>query len=222
MLLGRSRFALRMPRQDRVQIPGFLYHITTRGNDGQDIVLDDIDRRACLFLLESTVDRYRLACRAYCIMYNHLHLVVEPREDNLDAAMCFLFGKYARRFNRRHARRDHLFGRRYYSGSVERGEHAIAVARYVAGNPLLAGICDRPEEYKWSSYAATVGLAPMPRFLEPGVLLDQFGPTPELARGRFMSSMDTYLEECQISARPGSWHRVMSVGDGAPSGGRVA
>ena len=101
-------------------------------------------------------------------MTTHYHAFVRKHHDDLGDGMQFLNSSYAHAFNHRHGRRDHLFGRRYSSTSVEGQGHALELVRYLAANPVRAGLCHRPQDWRWGSYAATVGLAPRPPFLSVG------------------------------------------------------
>ena len=126
-------------------------------------------------------------CLAYCLMGNHYHLLVRLTEPNLAAGMCLLNGVYAKRFNRRHGCRDHLFGRRYHAERVERDEHLRETVRYIALNPVRAGLCPAPRSWRWSSYRAAAGLEAPPRFLALDELYPFFADTSALARRRFVA-----------------------------------
>ena len=99
-----------------------------------------------------------LLCHAYCLMENHYHLLVETPRANLDDAMQRLNGTYAMRFNRHHERSGHVFQGRYGAKLIIDDDYAFTVVRYIAANPVQAGVCAAPEEWPWSSYAATAGL----------------------------------------------------------------
>ena len=107
-----------MARPLRPIFAGAYYHVTTRGNCGMFIYSDAEDRVVFLHLLARVARRYRWRIHGYCLMGNHYHLVVETREANLDLGMRDLNGDYARGFNGRHERRDHLFGRRYWAEPI--------------------------------------------------------------------------------------------------------
>ena len=150
-----------MGRPHRCQEPGY-YHVTQRGVAREIVYLDDADRELFLWLLKRTVRRYAWTLHAYCLMSNHVHLVVQLREPTLASGMQYLTGIYGRRFNERHDRRWHLFQDRYRSAIVESEEHFARALRYVALNPVQAGLCERPEDWRWSSQSplGDRGLAP--------------------------------------------------------------
>src|SRR5438045_1812876 len=91
-----------MARPLRIEYPGALYHITTRGNGRRSIFKDDADRRLFLDTLHRVSDRYHWLCHAYCLMANHYHIFVETPDANLSIGMRQLNGIYTQAFNRRH------------------------------------------------------------------------------------------------------------------------
>ena len=173
-----------MARPLRIEFEGALYHVTARGNERKPIVRDDGDRRTWLATLAKTVSRFGWLLHAWCLMDNHHHLVVETPNANLARGMRQLNGVYAQRLNDRYGRSGHLFGGRYKALLVQGNAHLLELARYVVLNPVRAGICARPEHYRWSSYRATAGLEPQPHFRETPWTLSQFGADRKNARAR--------------------------------------
>src|SRR3954454_20748947 len=98
-----------MPRKPRVELAGGVHHVYARGNAREDIYRDDVDRRMYLHTLGREVARWKWRCLAYCLMSNHVHLLLETPEPNLGRGMQRAHGTYARLFNRRHARVGHVF-----------------------------------------------------------------------------------------------------------------
>ena len=98
-----------MARPLRLQVAGGVYHVVSRGNQRQNIFLDDGDRRRFLATLRSVVERLNVLCHAYCLMGNHYHLLLETPDANLSLGIRQLNGVYAQSFNRRHGRVGHLF-----------------------------------------------------------------------------------------------------------------
>jgi REP element-mobilizing transposase RayT len=146
----------RMEKQD-----GGLYHVYARGNERQMLFRDEADRQLYVRLLAVAVERMGWRLIAYCLMGNHVHLIVETTEGNLGAGMQYLHSRYAMAFNKRYGRIGHLFHRPYGSTVIEDDVHACMTVRYVARNPVEAGLCDRPEDWAWSSVRATLeGRAP--------------------------------------------------------------
>jgi putative transposase len=164
-----------MARPLRIEFPGALYHVTSRGNARQPIYLDDVDRRRFLEHLGEVVALHRWRCHAYCLMTNHYHLLLETPQPNLSAGMRRLNGPYAQWFNVRHDRVGHLLQGRFGAVVVERESHLAELARYVVLNPVRAGIVASPEEYAWSSLRAAVGLAAAPPWLITLPMVSRFG-----------------------------------------------
>jgi putative transposase len=174
-----------MARPLRICIPGGLYHVIARGNARAPIHRDDADRFAFLRILARVVDRFGWLCHAYCLMWNHYHLVVETPRPNLPTGMQQLNGPYARWFNDRHDLCGHVFQARYRSILVQKDDHLLALCRYVVLNPVRAGLCRAPDEYHWSSYRATAGMAPAEPFLTTDWLLGWFAGTRAAAQARY-------------------------------------
>jgi REP element-mobilizing transposase RayT len=163
-------------RPVRIEFEGAVYHVTARGNERRAIFRDDLDHHAFLAILDEVVDRHHLLCHAYCLMGNHYHLLVETPEANLSRAMHRLNAVYAGRFNRRHERTGHLFQGRFDARLVEKQTYLLAVSRYIALNPVRAGLVDRAENWPCSSFRYTIGRAPAPAFLTIEWTLQQFHP----------------------------------------------
>jgi len=163
-----------MSRSLRVVFPGAVYHLTSRGQDRQAIFHTNMDRLRFLFLLRREILRQRWRCHAYCLMTNHIHLLIETPEPNLATGMHRLKGAYAQRFNQQHSRVGHLFEGRYKSIVVDKDSYLLELSRYVVLNPVRAGAVARAEKWPWSSYRATAGLTRAPDWLEVDWLLDQF------------------------------------------------
>lgn len=174
-----------MARPLRIEYPGALYHVTSRGNAREPVYLSDVDRNLFLGILSSTVKRYNLLLYAYCLMENHYHLLIETPEANLSSSMRYLNQIYTQRFNKTHKRVGHLFQGRYKSILVQREKHLLALCRYIVQNPVRAGIVQHPEEYQWSSCRQTASLEPPAEYLSVDWILSQFGQTKSLARKEY-------------------------------------
>ncbi len=144
-----------------------------RGNDKRVIYRDDLDRRMYLRVLRSTVEDRHWRLLAYCLMDNHVHLLIETPRANLGDGMRWMHGTYAGGFNKRHGRSGHLFQGRFGSVRIKTDEQLWAVAVYIAMNPVKAGLCRRPEDWTWSSYSTAVA-GGAPRWLDIQRLLAYF------------------------------------------------
>ncbi len=154
-----------MTRPLRIQLRGGVYHVTARGDGRQALFADDADCERFLDVLAAAVTRYQLLCHAYCLMGNHYHLLLETPGANLSLAMRQLNGVYAQHFNRRHERPGHVTQGRFHAQIVDRDSYFGEVCRYIALNPVRAGLATLPGEWAWSSYRATIGEVCAPAFL---------------------------------------------------------
>ncbi|MBN2491486.1 MAG: transposase [Planctomycetes bacterium] len=171
-----------MARPLRIEFPGALYHVTSRGNEKRPIVIDDDDRRLFLGILSRAIERSAWLCHAYCLMNNHYHLLVETPQPTLSAGMHYLNGVYGQKFNLRHDRTGHLFQGRFKSILIEKEPHLLEVMRYVVLNPVRARIVAQPEHWLWSSYRATAGLTRSEDFLSTHWVLSKFAGRRTAAR----------------------------------------
>ncbi|HEU4448881.1 MAG TPA: transposase [Gaiellaceae bacterium] len=187
-----------MPRAPRPRLANAIYHVTARGNRGEEIFLADRDRHRFLQLLAKTVSAHEWRCVAYCLMTNHFHLILELPKPNLAEGMHSINGVYARWFNWLHGYEGHLFQRRYHAVVVESDHHLLESCRYVLLNPVRAGVTRHPWEWRWSSYRPTAGLDPAPAFLAADRLLSYFGQ--ETARARL--AFRTFVAEAPPGRRP--------------------
>ncbi len=156
-------------------------HVTNRGNDRINIFCADTDRRLFLQILEGQVVERGWTCIAYCLMSNHYHLLLHVPGDDLSAGMHALALAYAKTFNRVYKRVGHVFQSRFGAVVVTTEPHTLELARYIALNPVRAGLCNRPEEWGWSSYGAMFGRGWCPPGLRSGRLFDFFGGPRESA-----------------------------------------
>lgn len=146
-----------------------------RGNGRMSIFLDDADYRQFVHLLGDVVEDLEIECWNYCVMPNHFHATLCPTLPNLSEALRRINGRYAQWWNRRHARVGHVFQGRFKDQIVQREGYLAALCRYVALNPVRAGLVERPGDWEWSSYAATAGQCSSPSFLAVDSVLRQFG-----------------------------------------------
>ena len=173
-----------MPRRPREEAPGAIHHVVAKGNAGELVARDDFDRLSLFTRLEQAIVHYRWSCLAYCLLDTHVHLIVQTPQPNFGLGMKSFQAPYAQDFNHRHERRGHLFCGRFYSTRLKTDDHLSAAIIYVSLNPVRAGIVERPELWRWSSYAATVGLDPAPTYLDVAAVLELIDPNPTSARRR--------------------------------------
>jgi REP element-mobilizing transposase RayT len=187
-----------MARPLRIEYPGALYHVTSRGDRQELIFDDDGDRRAFLGVLGEVVSRFRWRCHAYCLMGNHYHPMIETPEANLTKGMRQLNGVFTQWSNRRHKRSGHLFQGRYKAILVDRDSYFSELARYIVLNPVRAAMVKHPRLWSWSSYGATVGTSARPAWLTTDALLSAFGNGRAAARRRYQQFIDDGMGAASI------------------------
>jgi putative transposase len=166
-----------MSRPLRIEYPGAVYHVTSRGNDKKSVFKNEHDRETFLNTLQQVNKRYHWLCHGYCLMTNHYHLLIETPDGNLSIGMRQLNGVYTQLFNKRYGKTGHRFQGRYKAILIQKDSHLLEVCRYVVLNPVRAKMVEKPEEYAWSSYRATAGLAQPHPCLTTDWVLKQFGNT---------------------------------------------
>jgi len=174
-----------MARPLRIEFPGALYHVTSRGDRREAIFEDDEDRAAFLQILGGTAERFNWVCHAYCLMNDHYHLVVETPDASLSKGMRHLNGVYTQASNRRHDRGGHLFQGRFKAILVDKNNYLLELCRYVVLNPMRVRKVRAPGNWPWSSYRAMVGEAEAPKWLGTSAMLAQFSKQRAAARRRY-------------------------------------
>ncbi len=165
-----------MGRVARVVVPGIPHHVTQRGNRQADVFLTNGDHEAYLRFLQKYATLHGLAVWAYCLMTNHVHLIVVPeREESLGNALRDAHTVYAMYFNTHTGMSGHVWQGRFYSTPMD-DSHLWSAVRYVEQNPVRAHMVPRAEDHRWSSARAHCGLRRDPLlandFPRPGIIED--------------------------------------------------
>ncbi len=140
-----------MPRSARIISRTGFYHVIIRGVNKENIFIDDEDRRNFLHLLKYYKTELKCRIHAYCLMSNHVHILIEDNNNKLGELMKNITSVYAGEFNKKYNRIGHLFQDRFKSQNIENQNYLLTVIRYINRNPEKAKIC-KAEKYKWSSY----------------------------------------------------------------------
>lgn len=165
-------------------MPGGVYHVMLRGNGGQDIFFEREDPGELYRLLAEGTARFEYRVHAFCLMGNHLHLVMQVGRIRLSRGMQNLAFRYTRWINRRQKRTGHLFQSRYKALLVDRDAYLVELVRYIHLNPVRAGLVSDPLDYQWSGHRAYLGKAEVP-WLSTDWVLSQFDDRLGIARRRY-------------------------------------
>jgi putative transposase len=207
-----------MARPLRIEYPGAVWHVMHRGNDKQDIFRSDGDHLLFESMLEEAVQRFGWILHGFTPMTNHYHLIIETPTMTLSRGMQWLNSKYAQRFNRIHGRCGALYQGRFKSVAVDKETYLLELMRYVALNPVRAGMVERPEDYRWGSYRITAGYAEPRDWVGSSWTLRQFGEDVESQQREYRKFVEagahitrSPLEDCvnQIYLGSGQWLQEM-------------
>jgi putative transposase len=175
----------------RLQVAGGLYHVRDRGNRREPIFLGSDDYAMFLRILAYVVRKDGWRCHQYCLIPNHYHLLVETPDANLSRGMHRLNSTFAHAFNACHELDGHVFQSRFGSTLVRDNGYLMTGIRYIARNPIEAGLCTDAAEWRWSSFRATIGRATPPDFLSTQWILGLFGNDVDRAR----AGLDAFVHD---------------------------
>ncbi|TLS67967.1 transposase [Mariprofundus erugo] len=182
-----------MARKPRLHVDGGLYHVMLRGNGGQVIFIDTTDRSRFYYLIQEGVERYGHRIHAYCLMSNHVHLLLQVGAVPLAKIMQNLSFRYTRWFNQRQGQSGHLFQGRYKALLVDADSYFLELVRYIHLNPVRSGMVASPEDYEWSGHRAYIGNEKIP-WLTTKAVLSQFAPESDRARVMYARFVDAALD----------------------------
>ena len=174
-----------MGRPLRIEYPGALYHITSRGNERRKVFKDKTDRITFFNILKDYHDRFGILVHSYVLMDNHYHLILETPKGNLLKIMHGINSRYTINFNRRHKRTGHLFQGRYKAIIVDKDAYLIPLSRYVHLNPVRARMVEKPEQYRWSSYRGYIEKGKKDNWVEYSWVLSKFGQKRKRAEQKY-------------------------------------
>lgn len=175
-----------MPRRAPINPEGY-YHVSTSGNFGQPMFQTRGEHQLYLDLYAKSARKFGFRTLAYALIWNHNHFVIKLTDDGLSEGMRRVNHGFARRLNAIYGRtnRGHMVRHCFYARELADEDDLLTVCRYVDLNPVAAKLCTVPEQWPWSSYAATIGMRPPRAFHQPADLLRLFSPRPARARERY-------------------------------------
>ncbi len=183
-----------MARKPRIHFPGALYHVIFRGNAGQSIFFSEADRCRLFLLLQEGTCRFGYRVHAFCLMSNHIHLVLQAGDVPLSKGMQNLAFRFTRWINLRERRSGHLFQGRYKAILVDADGYLLELVRYLHYNPVRAAMVTAPCGYRWSSHRAYLGDEKLP-WLTTDFVLALFGIGMPQARRAYVAFMAAGAEE---------------------------
>ena len=225
-----------MARKARIEVEGGLYHVITRGNDRRDIFHCEQDHQKFLALLRTQKERLPFFLYAFCLMTNHVHLLIERRTDAIGRIMHRVLTGYSQYYNRKYKKAGHLLQGRHKSILCQSEVYLGELVRYIHLNPVRAKMVVRVEDYPYSSHRAYLDLEPA-GIVDVDPVLRPFGPRRHLARQRFAQYValgidhghraDFYLSEDGILGSEefvdATIHRIGDSGHAVrPTDGRLA
>ena len=155
----------------KLNIPNMVSHITQRAAGKEPLFLENGDYLFMLALLKEIANNHTLRIYAFCLMQNHIHLLLSPEEDNLYDAMRDLFSRYAMKFNRKYERKGHLFGGPYRQAVCLDDSYLLAASLYIHLNPVKAGLVVDPQVYRWSSCRLYYEVNAPESYVDPNFIL---------------------------------------------------
>jgi REP element-mobilizing transposase RayT len=173
-----------MPRKARAEVEGGLYHVITRGNNRRQIFNSPSDYEKFLALLTVQKTKLPFFLYAYCLMSNHVHLLIERQACAVGRIMHRLLTGYAQYYNRRYGRVGHLLQGRHKAILCQSDRYLSELVRYIHLNPVRAKMVSKPEEYQYSGHRAYLGLEPA-GVVDVDPVLRHFGAKKEAARDRY-------------------------------------
>ena len=167
-----------MGERPRDGAPG-IHHVIVKSAGPIEYYTDHIDRLDWLRRFVRVLDRYGWKCIVFCQMTTHAHMLVDVPDWSLSTGMQRLSCGYGKEFNARHDRSGALLGKRFWSAHKTEVEAVVAAFQYIVLNPVRAGICDRAEEWYWSSFATSCGLASIFPFVDASAVVAALATAPE-------------------------------------------
>ena len=188
-----------MARLARIVIPGVAHHVTQRGNCRLPVFFSDDDSTRYLGLLKDGCEKADVRCLAWCLMDNHVHLVLVPTDaDGLGRMMQWIGRQYVPYFNAKYRRTGTLWQGRYRATVIESAQYFLPCCRYIESEPVRSGLAADPEQYRWSSYVHHAGVQPDP-LITDHALYWALGNTPFDREAVYKSLMEQGLSTSEVN-----------------------
>ncbi len=183
-----------MPRRARLVVPGIPWHIIQRGNNRSACFYADEDYHRYLDTLNEQAQKFECLIHAYCLMTNHVHLLLTPMHENSAALLMKHLGqRYVQYINRRYQRSGTLWEGRFKSCLTQSEEYVLACYRYIELNPVRANMVEHPADYPWSSYRCN-GQREVNPFITPHEEYLRLGSTDEQRHQHYRELLQVHLE----------------------------
>lgn len=181
-LAGRQRV---FRARQKLNLPGYISHITQRASGREPLFVEDGDYLTMLGLMKDVAHTFDIQFFALCLMGNHIHLLLEPQQENLSQAMHSLFSRYAMRFNRKYSRRGHVFGGAFRQAICLDPSYFLTASLYIHLNPVRAGLVEKAPDYRWSSCSLYCSDQGRNSFVNPDPVLSLVDDDPAMARTHY-------------------------------------
>lgn len=176
-----------------------VYHVINRGNNRAPVFHDDEDYAAFLQAVGDLKQRRPFVLDGYCLMPNHIHLLIRPLETSISRIMQSLLVSHTQRYHRRHRSGGHVWQGRFKSPVIQDDDHVLTVLRYIEANPLRAGMVESAGDYRWSSFAAH-GLGRPDPLLDPLADYEAMAKTPAVRRRRWSAFVHATPPDEELTA----------------------
>lgn len=188
-----------MPRQQRIKSSSGYYHIMLRGNEKRNIFKGDEDKLRFMEIMLEKKERDRFYLHAFCLMDNHVHLMIREGVEDVAAVMKRITVSYVHYFNKKYKRVGHLFQDRFKSEVVENYRYLLALARYIHQNPVKAGMVEKAADYKWSSYNCYLNdNSCFTKIVDTDTILGLFSEDNDVAVEKYKAYMNEKCDETFI------------------------
>jgi putative transposase len=185
-----------MPRVAREKSRSGIYHVMLRGANRQEIFHDDEDCLKFLNIIEKYKVKSDLKLYAWCLMGNHVHLLVKEGNELLSTTMKRIGVSFVSYYNWKYQTNGHLFQDRFRTENVEDARYLLTVVNYIHQNPVKAGIVSRVDEWQWSSCLRYYGKSQFPKMpVDCQYILDQFSDDPMIAKARFIEFNERTIDQ---------------------------